>query len=89
MPLRIEALSRRNAYDIGVVHITRAVEHDAHAVATDAVPPLERSRVKIFDKKPAHDIDPLGHDPAIVRSVHHLHFAIDVYVRRTRTLSAI
>ena len=80
MALRVEALSRRDADDVSVVHVAGAVEHDADTVAADPIPPFERRRVEILDEKAAHDIDPLGRDPAIVRRIHDLDFAVDLLV---------
>ena len=59
MSLRIETLSRRNADDIGVIHIAGAVEHDVDPVASDAIPPFERRRVEILDEKSADHVDSL------------------------------
>ncbi len=41
MALRIEAFTRRDADDVSVVHVAGAVEHDAHTVAADAIPPFQ------------------------------------------------
>src|ERR1043166_3264102 len=53
VPLRIEALSRRDGANIGVVKITRSVQHDINTVSAHTVPPLERDGVEVFDEKSA------------------------------------
>jgi len=81
MPLRIEALAGRDSAHISVIEIARPVQHDIDAVTTHAIPPFKRHAIKIFDKKPAHDIDALRRNPAVVRGVHHFCLAVYFFVR--------